>query len=67
MVPMTLRDIRESAHLTQDDVANELGVSRPTYAKWESDTGSMTISQAKRVASILSSKFEDIFLSVIAS
>lgn len=39
MVPLgnKLLDLRKKAGLSQEDVANELGVSRQTVSKWETD------------------------------
>lgn len=36
----TLKQFRLKKGLTQQEVANLLSVSRPTYIKWENDVGS---------------------------
>lgn len=38
---MTLPALRKRMNMTQKEVAQAIGVSKPTYAKWESDTGDM--------------------------
>ena len=57
----TIRDARKDLGLTQDDMADNLGITRQTYAKMENDPGSMTIESARRVCSILGKRFSDIF------
>jgi transcriptional regulator with XRE-family HTH domain len=37
--PPVARAIRESAHVTQERMAEELGVHRVTLARWEQDGG----------------------------
>lgn len=38
---MTLGALRNRMKMTQDEVAEAIGVSTPTYAKWERDAGDM--------------------------
>ena len=63
----TLRRAREEAHFTQEYMARELGVSRPTYAKIEEDPTQASVMQAKRICEILSRSYECIFFGRNAS
>lgn len=38
-----------------------MGVSRPTYMKWEAHPEKMTIEQAKKLASYLGCQVDDLF------
>lgn len=57
----SIADARNDLGLTQLDMADELGVTRQTYAKMEQHPENMTIREARLVCSILGRKFEDIF------
>ena len=57
----TLREAREDAGLTQQEVARELGISRVTYAGIESNPDKATVLQAKSICRILSRPYERIF------
>lgn len=63
----SLREAREDAGFTQDQVAAELGVSRPTYAAIEADPTRATVLQAQRICEILSRSYEHIFFNRNAS
>ena len=63
----SLRQAREDAGLTQQQMATELGVSRPTYAKIEEDPASASVLQARRICEILSRSYEYIFFDRSAS
>lgn len=58
---MTLERARKNVGLTQQDMADELGVSRPTYAKIEANPDTATVLQAKRICEVLSRPYERIF------
>lgn len=58
---MTLERARKDVGLTQQDMADELGVSRPTYAKIEANPDTATVLQAKRICEVLSRPYERIF------
>ncbi len=58
---MTLEQARKDAGLTQQNMADELGVSRPTYAKIEANPDTATVLQAKRICEVLSRPYERIF------
>lgn len=57
----TIRDARKDLGLTQDDMADCLGITRQTYAKMENDPEGMTIESARKVCHILGMRFSDIF------
>lgn len=57
----TLREARENAGFTQQYMANELGISRPTYAKIEEDPTQASVLQARRICEILARSYEHIF------
>lgn len=57
----TLREAREEAGFTQQEMANELGISRPTYIGLENDPTRATVLQARRICEILSRSYEHIF------
>lgn len=59
----SLRAVRELRKLTQKEVADKLGITRQTYAGYESNQERMTIEQAKAVCKLLDCDIEDIFLS----
>lgn len=60
---MTLREAREDAGFTQQEMADELGISRITYAGIESNPDKATVLQARRICQILSRPYERIFFS----
>lgn len=63
----TLRQAREEAGITQQQVADELGINVVTYRRIESDPSSATIAQAERICSILSTSYMRIFFGPNAS
>lgn len=67
MNPMSLEDARNSAQVTQAYMAEQLGVSRQTYAALERDPEKITIGQARRICSVLGRKFEEIIFSKMFS
>jgi transcriptional regulator with XRE-family HTH domain len=46
--------------LSQDDVADKLGISRPTYIAVESGKKQLTVAQLRQLASIISSSLEEL-------
>lgn len=58
----TLKEYRESKGVKQLAVAEHIGVSRATYAKYEDNQESMSIGQAKAVCEFLGCSVSDIFL-----
>lgn len=57
---MELVDARKKARYSQETVAGLLGISRPTYAKMESNPDSMTIEDAKKLAKLFGVRVADI-------
>lgn len=57
----TLREAREQAGFTQQDMADKLGITRPTYASIETNPDKATVLQARRICQILSRNYERIF------
>ena len=60
MKKMTLRQWRKSAELTQEEAANELGVSHDTISRWEAGITQPTASQIIDICRVYKCKFEDI-------
>lgn len=58
---MDLKEARMAANLTQQQVADHLGVSRPTYIKMEKDPDSVSVVDAKHLAGLFNCKVNDIF------
>lgn len=58
---MELVDARKKARYSQEAVAVLLGISRPTYAKMESNPDSVTIEDAKKLAKLFGVRVADIF------
>jgi len=50
---------RKKHNLTQEFLASELGISRPTYAQIEQGERDLTITEAEKLASIFGISFED--------
>ena len=63
----TLKEARIRAGYTQQEMADKLGCSRPTYAAIELDPSRATVLQAKTICSILSKNYEYIFFAPDAS
>lgn len=63
----TLREVRKEIGFTQQYMADELGISRPTYMKIEEDPSKASVLQAKRICEILSKSYEGIFFGRNAS
>lgn len=57
-----LREYRQRKGVKQIAVAKHLGVSRTTYAKYETQPELMSVQQARSVCSYLGCKWGDIFL-----
>lgn len=58
---MELVEARKAARYSQQDVADELGISRPTYAKMEQNPDIISIGDAKHLAQFLDVSVEEIF------
>lgn len=57
----TIREVREEAGLTQQQMADKLGVSRQQYANYEKHPENVTIRQARMICAILGAEYERIF------
>lgn len=53
--------LRIENKLTQQQVADKLGVTRPTYSKWETNVAEPPIYFIKRLAEILSTDYNTLF------
>jgi putative transcriptional regulator len=58
---MTVREHRLVREISQEAMAERLGIHRNTYAAWEKDPGSISIRDGKRVATALGVSVDDIF------
>lgn len=67
MSDMTIREVREQAHLTQQQMADKLGISRQQYANYEQHPERVTIEQARRICAVLGAEYERIFFGKFAS
>ena len=56
-----LHALREAAGLSQQEVANRLGITQPAYALWERRNVSVRVEQLYTLADILGVAVEDIF------
>jgi len=54
-----LKELRENAGFTQDHVAKEIGVSRPTYIQIEKNERELTVSEAKKLAMLFGISVDD--------
>lgn len=58
---MTLKSLRVRCRLTQEEVANRLGISRRTLSKWEQDSSDMPIKYMQQFADIYNYPLNYIF------
>jgi transcriptional regulator with XRE-family HTH domain len=56
-----LQLLREKARLSQREVAAALGITQPSYVKWERRDIGLTVDQLKKLASILGVPVEEFF------
>lgn len=59
---ITLKAARINAGLTQAEIAEKVGVSKPTYKKWEQGTSEPKVSQFKQLCDALRVAPDDIIL-----
>lgn len=50
---LDLKEKREQAHLTQQQLANQIGIARQAISKFELGTARPTVENAKAIAKIL--------------
>lgn len=60
---MDLVDARKKARYTQQQVADYLGISRPTYRRMERNQGDITVEEAEKLANLFGVKVTEIFFS----
>lgn len=63
----TLAECRAELGLTQEDVANKLGISRSRYGQIEHDPSNITVRQANAIAEVLGHSYRDIVFSNFVS
>ena len=56
-----IKRLREQLGLSQSAIADEIGISRPSYDKVESSQKELTIGQAKKLAEVLGTDFDSLF------
>ncbi len=59
-----LKEIRESNDLTQQDVADEIGVSKGYYSLIENGKRGLSYVTAQEIAAVFGLKPDDIFLNI---
>ena len=59
MLSKFIQQLRKKNDLTQEFLASELGISRPTYVQIEQGERELTISEAEKLASIFDIVFDD--------
>jgi transcriptional regulator with XRE-family HTH domain len=59
MLSKFIQQLRKKNNLTQEFLASELGISRPTYMQIEQGKRDLTITEAEKLASIFGIPFED--------
>lgn len=67
MAEKSIRDVRVEAGITQQQMADKLGVSRQQYANYELHPERVTIDTARRICAILGAEYERIFFGKFAS
>lgn len=58
---MTLKNARREKNITQEQLAKAVGVSRSTISMIEMGENEPSLNLAKKIASVLNLKIEDIF------
>lgn len=56
-----LHALREAAGLSQQEVADQLGISQPSYALWERKTSAIRAEHVVKLAEVLGVKVEDLY------
>lgn len=57
-----LQFLRESAGMTQREVATGIGIAQPSYVAWERRDVGLTTAQLTKLADVLGCEIEDFFL-----
>ncbi len=58
----TLKEAREERGIKQKSIADYMGISRQTYARYEEKQESLSIEQAKAACAFLGCELDEIFL-----
>ena len=58
---MELKEARKKERYTQQQVADHLGISRPTYIRMEKNPGDITLDDAVKLAELFKVDVRDIF------
>lgn len=58
---MELRKVRENRGKTQQEMAEYLGVSRSTYARYEQDPDRLSVTQAELLCRLLKCSIDSLF------
>ncbi len=58
---MKLKEARDNAKMTMEEVAGHLGITRQTYSKMESSPDTIEIGEARKLAELFEVKVDDIF------
>lgn len=58
----TVKELRARKNKTQEEVANDLGISVQTYNAWEKDISNVAVSKVTALAEYFGVQIGDIFL-----
>ena len=58
---MELREARKKAHMTQQEVADYMGISRVTYGKFEANSDIVSVEDAKKLSKLFKVDVSEIF------
>lgn len=64
---ITMKQARVGAEMTQQQVADKMGVHVQTYQRMEQNPQDVTIKQGKRFSEIVGCNFEDVFFGVCSN
>lgn len=57
---LKLVEWRRARGISQPEMAKNLGISMPTYVRWEKEPGKITMAKASQMAKILEVELSDI-------
>lgn len=57
---LKLVEWRRARGISQPEMAKNIGISMPTYVRWEKDPGKITMAKASEIAKILEVDMSDI-------
>lgn len=58
---MNIRKLREAANLTQNEIAEKIGVDRTAVVKWETGVAFPTSAKLPKLAEVLGCSISDLF------